>query len=139
MNLECLPFEEGDDRGSFPIFGNLRQYKERLNRIVIGVATNSADHFEKRRSRMSSPADLSGARVCSSFRTAAIWIWVKEKWWGLGRVAVEGAGQLTGVARWKAWPAVEKLPTSTVYIQCLAKVFGPLELCDLLPHFRLQT
>uniref|UniRef100_A0A8C7MER7 Small nuclear ribonucleoprotein 25 n=1 Tax=Oncorhynchus kisutch TaxID=8019 RepID=A0A8C7MER7_ONCKI len=22
---------------------------------------------------------------------------------------------------------------------CLAKVFGPLELCDLLPHFRLQT
>ena len=25
------------------------------------------------------------------------------------------------------------------YIQCLAKVFGPLELCDLLPHFRLQT
>ena len=26
-----------------------------------------------------------------------------------------------------------------VDIQCLAKVFGPLELCDLLPHFRLQT
>ena len=25
------------------------------------------------------------------------------------------------------------------HIQCLAKVFGPLELCDLLPHFRLQT
>ena len=24
-------------------------------------------------------------------------------------------------------------------IQCLAKVFAPLELCDLLPHFRLQT
>ena len=24
-------------------------------------------------------------------------------------------------------------------IQCLAKVFGPLEICDLLPHFRLQT
>ena len=24
-------------------------------------------------------------------------------------------------------------------IQCLAKLFGPLELCDLLPHFRLQT
>ena len=24
-------------------------------------------------------------------------------------------------------------------IQCLAKVFGPLELCELLPHFRLQT
>ncbi|MGH0155633.1 UNVERIFIED_CONTAM: hypothetical protein FKN15_059520 [Acipenser sinensis] len=26
-----------------------------------------------------------------------------------------------------------------LYLQCLAKVFGPLELCDLLPHFRLQT
>ena len=25
------------------------------------------------------------------------------------------------------------------HIQCLAKVFGPLELCNLLPHFRLQT
>ena len=25
------------------------------------------------------------------------------------------------------------------HIQGLAKVFGPLELCDLLPHFRLQT
>uniref|UniRef100_A0A8C7RZ98 Ig-like domain-containing protein n=1 Tax=Oncorhynchus mykiss TaxID=8022 RepID=A0A8C7RZ98_ONCMY len=25
------------------------------------------------------------------------------------------------------------------YVQCLAKVFGPLELCDLLTHFRLQT
>uniref|UniRef100_A0A8K9X9S5 Ataxin-2 C-terminal domain-containing protein n=1 Tax=Oncorhynchus mykiss TaxID=8022 RepID=A0A8K9X9S5_ONCMY len=26
-----------------------------------------------------------------------------------------------------------------ISLQCLAKVFGPLELCDLLPHFRLQT
>ena len=35
---------------------------------------------------------------------------MKEKWLGLGRVAMEGAGQLpgVGVARWKAWPAVEK-------------------------------
>jgi hypothetical protein len=24
-------------------------------------------------------------------------------------------------------------------LKCLAKLFGPLELCDLLPHFRLQT
>ena len=35
------------------------------------------------------------------------------------------------------------LTLSKVYLQlcaqCLAKVFGPLELCDLLPHFRLQT
>ena len=29
--------------------------------------------------------------------------------------------------------------TVRYFIQCLAKVFGPLELCDLLPHFRLQT
>ena len=37
---------------------------------------------------------------------------------------------------------VVQLPHRTLYqmyIQCLAKVFGPLELCDLLPHFRLQT
>ena len=27
----------------------------------------------------------------------------------------------------------------SAYLQCLAKVFGPLELCDLLTHFRLQT
>ena len=35
---------------------------------------------------------------------------MKEKWGRLGRVAVEGAGQLTGVRvdRRKAWPAVEK-------------------------------
>ena len=34
-----------------------------------------------------------------------------------------------------------ELPASEIaaQIQCLAKVFGPLELCDLLPHFRLQT
>ena len=28
---------------------------------------------------------------------------------------------------------------NVINVQCLAKVFGPLELCDLLPHFRLQT
>jgi hypothetical protein len=35
---------------------------------------------------------------------------VKEKWGRLGQVAVGGAGLLTrvGVARWKAWPAVDK-------------------------------
>ena len=35
---------------------------------------------------------------------------MKEKWGRLGRVAVGGAVLLTrvGVARWKAWPAVEK-------------------------------
>ena len=35
---------------------------------------------------------------------------MKEKWKRLGQVAVGVAGLLTrlGVARWKAWPAVEK-------------------------------
>ena len=35
---------------------------------------------------------------------------MKEKWGRLGQVAVGGAGLLTGVgvARWKAWPKVEK-------------------------------
>ena len=48
--------------------------------------------------------------MCSSFRTSAEWIWEKEKWGRLGRVVVGGAVLLTGVgvARWKAWPAVEK-------------------------------
>ena len=47
---------------------------------------------------------------CSSFRTSAIWIWVKEKWGRLGQVAEGGGGLLigVGVARWKAWPDVEK-------------------------------
>ena len=35
---------------------------------------------------------------------------MKEKWGRFGQVAVGDAGLLTGVgiARWKAWPAVEK-------------------------------
>jgi hypothetical protein len=32
--------------------------KERLTRLVIGVATIAADNFRKRRSRLSSPADM---------------------------------------------------------------------------------
>ena len=32
--------------------------KEMLNRLVIGVATVSADNFRKRGSRLSRPADL---------------------------------------------------------------------------------
>ena len=71
----------------------------------------AADSFRNSGSRLSSTADLYGSRFCSSFRTSAIWIWVKELWgWGLWGSAVESAGQLTGVrvARWKAWPDVEK-------------------------------
>ena len=47
---------EGDDRDCFPIFSNLRR-SERENRLVIGVATISAEILE-RGSRLSSPADL---------------------------------------------------------------------------------
>jgi hypothetical protein len=55
--------------------------KERLNRVIIGVAT-ILDNFRKRGSRLSSPDDLWGSRFCSSFRTSAVWILVKEKWIG---------------------------------------------------------
>ena len=80
-----------------------------MNRLVIGVATMAVDNFRKRGSRLSSPADLYGSRFCSSFRTSAIWFWVKEKLGRLGQVA-EGCAELlagVGVARRKAWPAVE--------------------------------
>ena len=62
--------------------------KEGLNSLVIVVATMVADSFRKRGSRLSSPADLYGSGFCSSFRTSAIWIWVKEKLGKLGQVAV---------------------------------------------------
>ena len=68
--------------------------KERLNRLVglgVRVATMAADSFRKRGSRLSSPADLYGSRFCSSFRTSAVWIWVKEKLGRLGRVAAGGS------------------------------------------------
>ena len=59
---------------------------------------------------MCSPDDLYGSRFCSSLRTSAIWILVKEKLGRLGQVAAGGAELLAGVgvARRKAWPAVEK-------------------------------
>ena len=52
------------------------------------------------------PADLYGTRFYSSFRTSAIWIWVKRKLGRLGKVAARGAELLAGVgiARRKAWP-----------------------------------
>ena len=40
------------------VFQSLDDTKERLNRLVIGVAKISADHFRKRGSRLSSPAVL---------------------------------------------------------------------------------
>ena len=59
-----------------------------MNRLVIGVATMAVDNYRKRGSRLSRPADLYGSRFCNSFRTSAIWIWVKEKMGRLREVAV---------------------------------------------------
>ena len=83
--------------------------KERLNRLVIGVVTMAADSFRNRGSRLSSPADLYRSRFCNSFRTS-IWICVKENLERLGQGAVGGPELLAevGVARRKAWSAVEK-------------------------------
>jgi hypothetical protein len=57
---------------AFQSLGISDDMKERLNRLVIGVATMAADSFRNRGSRWSSPADLYGSRFCSSFRTS--WI-----------------------------------------------------------------
>jgi hypothetical protein len=43
---------------AFQSLGISDDTKERLNRLVIGVATISADNFKERGSRLSSPADL---------------------------------------------------------------------------------
>ena len=104
------PLKRGMTTAAFQSLGISDNTKERLNRLVIGVLTISADHFRKRGSRLSSPADLWGSRFYSSFRPSAIWMWVEENWGRFGQVAGGGAGLLTGVevARWKAWPAVEK-------------------------------
>ncbi|CDQ71054.1 unnamed protein product [Oncorhynchus mykiss] len=40
---------------------------------------------------------------------------------------------------WQSFSCLGQRPQFMDLVQCLAKVFGPLELCDLLPHFRLQT
>ena len=66
----------GMTTAAFQSLGISDDTKEMLNRLVIGVATISADNFRKRESRLSSPADLQGSRFCSSFRISAIWIWV---------------------------------------------------------------
>jgi hypothetical protein len=103
-----------------------------LNRLVIGLATMAVDNFRKRGSRLSSPADLYGSRFCSSFRTSAIWIYVKDN---LGRlVAAGGAELLAGVvvARRKAWPAVEKclLKFSIIVDLSVVTVFPRLSAVD---------
>ena len=96
--------------------------------LGISDDTNFEDNFRKRGSRLSRTADLFGSRFCSSFRRTAIWIWVKEKLGWLGQVAAGGVELLAdvGVARRKAWPAVEK---------CLLKssIIVDLSVVTLLP------
>ena len=92
------PLKRGMTAAAFQSLGISDDMKERLNRLVIGVATMAADSFRNRRSRFSSPADLYGSRFCSSFRTSAIWIWVKEKLGRRGRVAAGGRS---------CWPRLE--------------------------------
>ena len=57
---------------------------------------------------------------------------MKEKWGKLGQVAVGGAGQLNGigVARWKAWPAVEKCLLKFSIIVDLSVVTVSLTQCS---------
>ena len=85
--------KRGMTAAAFQSLGISDDTKERLNRLVIGFETMAADSFRKRGSRLSSPADFYGSRFCSSFRTSAVWIWVKEKLGRLGQVAA-GGGEL---------------------------------------------
>ena len=50
--------KRGMTAAAFQSLGISDDTKERLNRLVIGVATISADNFRKKGSRLSSPADL---------------------------------------------------------------------------------
>ena len=43
---------------AFQSLGISDDMKERLNRLVIGIAIMAADNFRKRRSNLSSPADF---------------------------------------------------------------------------------
>ena len=52
------PLKRGMTAATFQSLGISEDMKERLNRLVIGVATMAADNFRKRRSRLYSPADL---------------------------------------------------------------------------------
>ena len=50
--------KRGMTEAAFQSLGISDDTKKWLNRLVIGVATILADHFRKRGSRLSSPADL---------------------------------------------------------------------------------
>jgi hypothetical protein len=64
--------------------------------------------FRKRGSRLSRLADFVGIQILQLIQN--IWICVKDKWGRLGKVAVGVQGCWPGVrvARWKAWPSIEK-------------------------------
>ena len=89
--------KRGMTAAAFQSLGISDNTKERLKRLVIGVATMAVDNFRKRGSRLSGPADLYESRFCSSFRTSAIWICVKEKLGRLRQVATGGAKLLARV------------------------------------------
>ena len=63
--------KRGMTAAAFQSLGILDDTIERLNWLVIGVATMAVDSFRKRGSRLSCPADLYWSRFCSSFRTSA--------------------------------------------------------------------
>ena len=52
------PLKRGMTAAAFQSLGISDDTKERLNRLVIGVATIVVDTFRKRGSRLFSPADL---------------------------------------------------------------------------------
>ena len=58
MSRVSAPLKRGMIAAAFQSLGISDDTKERLNRLVIGVATIAADNFIKRGSRLSSPADL---------------------------------------------------------------------------------
>ena len=50
--------KRGMTAAAFQSLGISDDMKERLNRLVIGVATMTADNFRKRGFRLSNPVDL---------------------------------------------------------------------------------
>ena len=56
--VNLAPLKRGMTAAAFQSLGISDNTKERLNRLVIGVATIAADKFIKRGSRVSSPAEL---------------------------------------------------------------------------------
>ena len=60
--------KRGMTAAAFQSLGISDHMKERLNRLVIGVATILADHSRKKGSRLSSPADFVGVQILQLFQ-----------------------------------------------------------------------